>query len=127
MVHDPDTKTTELLKAIEGLTYPSESDEPFDAFCWDGIGGPDAPREKLAAQIGTDRSIEPVAFESFFAQLQDADDAARYEQLRRTLKSQLNDPQVFRAGAGEVRVDVYLLGRTREGNWAGVHTVSIES
>lgn len=126
MAHDPPKELTELQKAVSGLTYPSDSDEPFDAFYWDGEG-PSTAGEKLASQIGTGRPIEPVAFESFFAQLQDADDAARYEQLRRTLKSQLIDPQVFRASAGDVRVDVYLLGRTRDGNWAGVHTVSIES
>jgi hypothetical protein len=34
---------------------------------------------------------------------------------------------VLRAGAGEVRVDVYLVGKLGTGQWAGLHTVSVES
>ena len=123
---DESDELRELKKAIAGLTYPSESDEPFDAFGWDGKG-PATPREKLAAQIGGNRTIEEVPFEAFFTQLQDSDDAARYLQLQRTLKSQLVDPGAFRVGTGQIRVDVYLLGRTRSGHWAGVHTVSVET
>ena len=35
--------------------------------------------------------------------------------------------KVFRVGTGEVRVDVYLIGKTRSGKWAGLHTVSVET
>ena len=37
------------------------------------------------------------------------------------------DPRVFRVGVGQVQVDIYILGRAPDNNWAGLHTLSIET
>ncbi|HSU67066.1 MAG TPA: nuclease A inhibitor family protein [Tepidisphaeraceae bacterium] len=115
-----------LKKAVDGLTYPSESDEPFEAFVWKPAGAPSA-RDAVVAHGGKDRAIAQVAVEQFFSQLDDTDDAKRYRALQKTLQSTLADLAIFRVGEGEVRVDVYLVGKTHAGNWAGLHTVSIET
>jgi hypothetical protein len=121
---NPDQTIDALRKAVDGLTYPSESDEPFDVFVWDAIG---TAREQVAAHAGKGRKIEDVPVESFFSQLDQADDAPRYRQLQRLLSTSLNSFAVVRAGAGEVRVDVYLIGKLTDGRWGGVRTVSVET
>ena len=113
-----------LSQAVEGLTYPSDSDEPFDVFMWDAKG---TAQEQVVAHAGKDRKLENVPVEAFFAALDDADDAKRYRQLRQILMASLKSLTIVRAGAGEIRVDVYLLGKLANENWGGVHTVSVET
>jgi hypothetical protein len=114
----------ELQKAVEGLTYPSDSDEPFDVFSWDVKG---TALEQVAAHAGKDRKIEQVQTETFFSQLDDSDDAGRYRQLQKLLTASLGPMTIARVGTGEVRVDVYLVGKLATGEWAGLHTVSVET
>jgi len=115
----------ELQAAVAGLLYPSESDEPFDVVWWQAREGKSA-REAVAAH-GAGRKIETVPIDAYFSQLDESDDARRFRMLRQTLESRLSDLSVFRVGAGEVRVDVYLIGRNRNEDWVGVHTVSVET
>ena len=52
-------------------------------------------------------------------------DAAKFAKLRKALESSLTDLRVYRVG--KVTVDVYLVGTTKGGELAGVHTKSIET
>lgn len=113
-----------LQQAVNGQTYPSESDEPFDVFVWQGSG---TAHDQVAAHAAKGRNIEEVPVETFFAQLDDADEAPRYRQLQQLLTSTLKNVSIFRVGGGEVSVDIYLLGQTPTGSCAGLHTVSIET
>jgi hypothetical protein len=115
-----------LRQAAEGLEYPSESDAPFEPFQWEAKGDGSAASQ-VAAHARPGQKIEEVPVDRFFAQLDDSDDAERFRQLRRVLESQLPGVKIFRAGVGETEVDIYLLGQTRAGNWAGLHTVSVET
>jgi hypothetical protein len=109
-----------IKKASDGLTYPSESDAPFDVFRWPA-------KDSVASHLGAARKVEEVAIDAFFAELIESDDGARYKQLRRALESQLKELRIFRVGVGEPKVDVYLVGRTHAGDWAGLHTTSVET
>lgn len=115
-----------LKEATDGLEYPSESDTPFDAFQWEEKGGASAAAQ-VAAHARPGQKIEEVPVNQFFAQLNDSDDADRFRQLRRVLESQLSGLKIFRAGASDTEVDIYLLGQTPAGAWAGLHTVSVET
>jgi hypothetical protein len=115
----------ELRAAVEGLTYPSESDEPFDVFRWPVGRG--TARNQVVAHGGAARKVVEVPVDRFFGQLETSEDAERYRALRRVLESTLAKLKAFRVGDGEVRVDVYLTGKLRGGTWAGVHTVSVET
>jgi hypothetical protein len=115
----------EIRKASDGLDYPSESDAPFDLFRWPKGRG--AAREQVVAHGGAVRKIEEVLSDAFFAELIESDEGERYKQLRRALESQLKELKIFRVGVGEPKVDIYLVGRTRAGDWAGLHTTSIET
>jgi hypothetical protein len=121
-----DDMLQQLKTATDGLEYPSESDAPFDAFLWPAKGAMNA-LALITARAHAGQKIEQVPVDSFFADLSDSDDGARFAQLRRLLQSRLNDLHIFRVGAGETTVHIYLIGKTLAGEWAGLHTTSIET
>jgi hypothetical protein len=116
----------EIRQACEGLEYPSVSDTPFDVFTWPA-GGAGAAKDQVVAHGGARRKIEEVTPNDFFAELVEGDDGDRFRRLRATLESHLKDLRIFRVGDGEVKVDVYLVGRAASGAWGGVHTRSVET
>ncbi len=118
----PFNELTEIETAIIGLTYPSETDAPFDLFRWPA--GPD-PRNQILAHAGNKHPIEEIPVDVFFSELDESEDAARYRQLRQVLGSHLTGLKVFRVGS--IRIDVYLIGQTPSGSWAGLHTISVET
>jgi hypothetical protein len=111
-----------LKKAVEALLYPSESDRPFDVFVWNPT---DSPRAAVAAHVKKRAKIVEQPVDEFFSDLKGADDEPRYRQLRRVLEANLTDLHVFRVG--RIRVDVYIFGKAKSGNWVGIHTVSVET
>jgi hypothetical protein len=115
-----------LKKAIQGLEYPSESDAPFDLFQWPSSQALSA-LQQVTAHCGANRKISEVAIDPFFDALKDSDDAPRFLQLRRALESTLTNVKIFRAGEGETKIDIYVIGKTQSGVWAGVHTTSVET
>ena len=121
----PPDELQEIKKASARLEYPSESDAPFDLFRWPKGSG--TAREQVVAHGGANRKVEEVAIDAFFAELIESDDGERYRQLRRALESQLKELKIFRLGVGEAKVDIYLVGRMRGGDWVGLHTTSVET
>ena|SRR5579859_2205615 len=116
-----------LREAVEGLTYPSESDEPFDVVEWEAAEGVDL-LALVEGHDGNGRKVEEVLVDDFFVALEEAEDAEQYQVLRGALESVVAELKVFRVGEGEVRVDVYLIGVVKGGrSIVGVHTVSVET
>ena len=120
----PPADLAKLKKAIDGLTYPSESDERFEVVAWDAKG---TAADQVAAHSEKGRPVEPVPFEEFFSQLEDSEDAPRFAQLRKIMESIFHGLTAFRVGEGDVRVDVFVLGKSKAGEWGGLHTVSVET
>jgi hypothetical protein len=114
-----------LTRASEGLTYPSESDAPFDTFRWPASSAHESARDAVATRGKRGARIEEVSADDFFAELAGSDHAERFKALRQVLESRLSGLTVIRTG--ERKVDVYLIGRTRTGDWAGLHTTSVET
>jgi hypothetical protein len=112
-----------LKKATDGLLYPSESDEPFEPFRWKRTT--DDPAKEVAARAKPGAKVREQSVADFFGALADADDAARFADLRRTLESKLAGLRVFRVG--DIEVGIYLIGKTPNGDWAGLRTVSVET
>jgi hypothetical protein len=116
----------ELKKSCAGLEYPSESDAPFEVFQWTPTKN-DSAQNQVATHAGANRKIIEVPVDQFFGDLNDSEDAPRFAQLRRSLEKNLAGLKVFRAGDGEVKVDIYLIGKTAAGDWAGLLTTSVET
>ncbi len=124
-----------LKQATEGLTYPSESDEPFEVFSWGEVQGPmtDAKLWNLAQQDPKAR-IERVDLTRFFARLTepthpqsqvDPAGVQRFTALRDALKAELTDIEVIKIGQAEVVY--YIIGRTKDGKVVGVRTAATET
>jgi hypothetical protein len=123
-----------LRAAADGLLYPSESDEPFEAFRWPGSAGRTA-RAAVAAHEGEtpegaarERDDVPLDVQTpaaFFGPLEGGEDAGRYRALRRALEAAVRGLTVVRAG--ERQVAVYLIGRATDGDWVGLRTTSVET
>jgi len=117
----------QLQNAVVDLTYPSESDEPWEAFAWPVTQSITTPAQAIKQHVDTSRAIVEESVEAFFNALSEAENAKRYDQLRRMLLQTLENVSVFRVGDGEVRVDVYVLGTLADGSWAGIQTTSVET
>ena len=114
-----------LARASAGLTYPSESDAPFEPFRWPAASARETVRDAVARHGKRGVRVDEVSVDDFFAELDGSDDAERYKALRQALESHLSGLKVIRTG--ERKVDVYLIGRTKNGDWAGLHTTSVET
>jgi len=135
-----DEKLMETLQAaIAGLQWMSESDYPFTVCHWQQQNNSKAEAFTSAKLLqftehpeGT--PVETMAPEAFFAvntQVQDWQSqeeraiAARYQTLLETLKHYLSDLTVYRVG--EVEIDVYIIGKTQAGTFAGLATKVVET
>ena len=122
-----------LETAVEGLLYPSESDEPFRYICWQGVEELNSTRLLDLLGLPAETGVESQSPDDFFAELVeeqegwgDAEkaDAERYQALRRILEAHLDSLHIFRVG--EVEVGIYLLGHC-EGDLVGLRTLSVET
>jgi hypothetical protein len=125
-----------LTEAAKDLLYPSESDYPFEYFAWDlSEGNPltDAQVRKFTDR-GSDAPVKEVPFADFFDRLTQVKDwygdeekrtAEQFAALRDKLGQLLADLRVFRVGT--VEIDVYIVGKSPSGKWAGLRTKSVET
>jgi hypothetical protein len=121
-----------LKKASKGLLYPSEYDAPFQTFVWKGQQG--QLTKQAVRQLGkypTSAPVEQVSLEDFFGELTAEDsgasteDAEKYRALLQVIKEQLSGVKVFRVG--ETKVTIYIVGRSKDGDLAGLKTTSVET
>lgn len=136
---DADEVLAKLREATAGLLYMSESDEPFEVVSWPGgeakTGGESDEKTVLKLTGHKPRTpIKQMTLEAFFEDLtQEQDwhgaeekaDVRKYRRLLELVRKYLADPKVYRLGT--VQVEIYILGRTRAGAWAGVKTKAVET
>ena len=131
----PSAAVTALKKASKGLLYPSESDEPFTAFTWGKADGTLAPETvRKLTKRDTDEPVEEVSPADFFKDLTAEQDwhekeekaqVKKFRELEQALQGNLADVKVFRVG--ETNIDIYVVGKTPEGDWAGLKTSAVET
>jgi hypothetical protein len=120
----PADELESIRTVIDGLLYPRESDEPFEFFSWPGSSATSAAAA-IQANAGVKYQLQEVAVDQFFRELESTSDAKRFAMLRQALTTTFKDLKIYRAG--EVQVQIFLIGRAPNGNWAGVRTVSVET
>lgn len=132
----------QLQRATSGLLWTSESDSPFAAFVWEkppsllgnvkGNFTPQDLRERLG--LPPDIPVERVEFDRFFAGVtreEDwhdktaAEEVRQYRALVELLRDSLQDITVYRVG--EIEIEIYIVGQTPSGNWAGLSTQAVET
>jgi hypothetical protein len=129
-----DSVLSELRAAVHGLLYLSEGDEPFEVFSWDRSATGLTP-DFVRHEGGHDAAacVKEMPVDKFFSELtevhdgttEEAADIAKYRILRQAVERLLSDVRVFRVG--EVRVAIYVIGRSPDGRWCGVRTFATET
>jgi len=114
-----------LKKASKGLLWPSESDAPLEPFVW--TGGDKLTPERVAELAGAEEGteVEEATLASLLKTIP-PEDKARFDPLLKTLKEQLAGVKVYKVG-DEAERDVYIVGKTRDGQWAGLKTSVVET
>ena len=125
-----------LADASKNLLMPSESDYPFEPFI-----RPRQPQQALTTKEilqlknhPVDAPVETVDLDYLFrnvAQEKEWHDEAqkknvpKFKSLVETLKANLSDLKVYRVGT--TNIDVYIVGKTKEGDIAGLATKVVET
>jgi hypothetical protein len=127
------SQKTALLKASEGLLYPSESDYSFQYFSNNKTASLPSPQQftRLIGRQG--KQVTQVDFDEFFNQLiknqrssgAQAETIRRYQSLRQVFKNQFTRLSVYRVG--QIQVQVYITGINSSCGMAGLKTISIET
>lgn len=126
---------SQLQSACQDLLWSSEADYPFEVICWDTDAVPLSAHQLLDC-IGQsiETPVETESLEQFFGSAvteQDWHDAAetarveQYRQLVKLLQENLIEPRVYRVG--KVDIEVYILGRTEDGEIVGLSTKVVET
>lgn len=135
VVKEGDASLPDRLKSLtEGLSYQSESDYAVEPYArGSGEGAPSA-EEFAKGREGEDAAVRELDFGSFFGNYTDAQDwwgeeeravAGKFQALVKFMKENLSDIKVYRVGG--VDADVYVVGKTASGGFAGVKTKVVET
>jgi len=113
-----------LQKACEGLLFRSESDAELEPFVW--TDGAEMTTDRLLelAGIEPETPVKTMELAGFFRAVSKAH-RPQFDALAKLLKEQLSGVKVYKIG--EVEMDVYIIGKTADGNWAGVKTAVVET
>lgn len=124
-----------LKEATKGLLYTSETDAPFEIVHWPAEG--DSLDAKKVLQLSghqPNAPVETMSVDEFFKDLtknqswfgaEEKAAAKKYQKLQAVIQQQLTDPQVYRVG--EIQIDIFIVGRSAQGDWAGVKTKAVET
>jgi hypothetical protein len=136
MSKDTASLLAQLKQLTAGLLFQSESDYPVVPFTLPDNGKQTLSVNDLTSLLKT-RSGGPVKemdFEQFFSNTtqvqewkgpEELETVKRFQSLIKTLKENLNEIKVYKVG--EIEADVYVIGRTTSGDWAGVSTRVVET
>jgi hypothetical protein len=114
-----------LKKASKGLVFVSETDAPLEPFVWPNGGTltPERLLELAGAEKGT--GVEQLTLPDFFRAVP-SEDKAKFQALAKTLQEQLSGIKVYKIG-DEAEKQVYIVGKTADGRWAGLKTTVVET
>jgi Nuclease A inhibitor-like protein len=123
-----------LHAAVQGLSYRSETNRPFEVFVWpeDGPLTPETLRKlgghPADAEV-TERPLEDffkiLTTEENWHEAAEKETVRQYRALLELIRTHLMEPKVYRVG--ETEVTIYIVGRTPAGNWAGLKTWAVET
>ncbi|WP_114783933.1 nuclease A inhibitor family protein [Botryobacter ruber] len=126
----------ELKKAADGLLMLSETEEAIECFFHEKPDHEPFTPDLVVKWAGkpAGKKVEVQELDYFFRNMvredpdegpQQHEQAARFRNLVATLKELLQDVKVYKID--EIGVDVYILGRTPDGDYAGYKTIVVET
>jgi hypothetical protein len=114
-----------LQKASKGLRYTTETDAPLQPFVWRNGGELTPELLKKHAGVTADLASEETSLDGFFRAVP-SEDKAKFQKLAQVLKEQLAGIKVCKLGE-EAEKEVYIVGKTKDGRWAGLKTSVVET
>jgi hypothetical protein len=125
----------ELERETAGLFFMSESDYPFQIVRWEGLTEITPQFLLEVTGQGADTPIIVQSVTDFFgggamAEQQSKDkrgavELKGYQSLVRLLEESLDDLRVYRVG--KINIPVFIVGRSKTGNWLGLSTRVVET
>jgi histidine triad (HIT) family protein len=113
-----------LRDASKGLVYTSETDSELEPFLWEGGSFTEKRLLQLAgAKAGT--KVEESSLDDFLHAVP-PEDKGGFDRLAKVLGEQLSGVKVYKVG-DEAEKQAYVVGKTGEGQWAGVKTTVVET
>jgi len=114
-----------LAQAVQGLLYISESEAELTPFLWQEAGDLSEERLLKLAGAAAGTAVESEALANFFRTVSQ-EDKPKFDKLAKVLNEQLAQIKVYKIG-DEAEKDVFIVGKTRDGQWAGVKTSAVET
>jgi hypothetical protein len=115
-----------LAKASKGLLFPSETDAPLEPFLWEDAGDKltkDKVRQLAGAPKGV--GVEETTLDDLLSTVPE-EDRPQFDKLAAPIKQQLSGVKVYKVG-DEPEKQVYVVGKTSDGKWAGLKTAVVET
>ena len=115
-----------LAKASKGLLFPSETDAPLEPFLWENAGDKltkDRVRQLAGALKGA--AVEETTLDDLLSTVPE-EDRPQFDKLAGAIKAQLSGVKVYKVG-DEPERQVYVVGKTSDGKWAGLKTTVVET
>lgn len=127
----------QIKQATDGLTFLSESDYPVAVFSCEGTGKKTLTAQDIckAGHHPPNVPVKKLTLQKFFSNAtqehdwygpEERETARRFQELVRLLTEHVHDIQVFKIGK-KIEYDVYVVGRTAAGDFAGVSTKVVET
>jgi histidine triad (HIT) family protein len=114
-----------LKQASKRLMMPSESEAPFEAFAWDDTGDLSHERLLKLAKEPAGSSVEQDTLDNLWNTVP-PEDRQKFDKLRKALQEQLSGIKVYKVG-DEAERNVYIVGKAKDGKWAGLKTTVVET
>lgn len=123
----------EISKICRGLFYISETDAPVYLFDPEELTKQEHTDLQKAFQ-SIDGSARQVTIDDFFQRLSaekewhttaQKNSAKKYKKLWKIFSDELSDPKVYRVG--EIRIDIYVVGKAEDGAMIGIKTRAVET
>jgi hypothetical protein len=104
---------------------PSEGDAPFDVFQWEEAGELTLDRLRQLAWAAKGAAVQEDSLDDLLGQVPSEDEAG-FQKLGQVIQEQLSGVKVYRVG-DEPEKAVVIMGKTKEGKWAGLKTTVVET
>ena len=126
----------QIKETTDGLMYMSESDYPLEPFYMEGKDKKSINEKDILKMTrhAPNTPVESFDFDNFFLNAtqeqswhsaEEKQSVKQYKKLVSLLKKNLSDLQVFKVG--ETERDVYVVGKSKSGDFLGVSTKVVET
>lgn len=119
---------------VEGLYVMSETDAPLKPFIWKKTNSIDEVLVRKKAKQNVDVPIEILTIDDFFKNMitpqdwhseEEKADVLKLQNVVLNVKATITEPMVYKVG--EIKKDVFIVGKIGEGQYGGLKTLVVET